>query len=545
MSGMHTSWLPDLSTLATAPRASRGVPTGMQQPQQQDPPLQRADFGPDAKWDIDMLSPDQLAEVLGRSLQLETLPTDPNAGFLQQTAHMQTQNRRAYYRMICRRALQLQLIARGTKTTTVMLQLYKDLALLMRADPIELTNWEADNDAHYANIKHEVEERCKYFKFLQSGTGALGLHIPQGMGDAWSAGEAAAYALKFHPPAEPAIVTLARAVWYCKHRRTAEAIYMAIHWLLRMQHQVPEDKITFEEAPTRFPTHGLYTLMGEAQPQTALWHLLNTQTPLAPVGAGVGINTQGRLTDGQIAELSTDAVQNNLPHAVDELRAERNHAFTVPEVRWMVRDAVIYANARLLLAILHRDNLKTVDFNPDPQYGEDPLDASMAVYAQADFFEHAFGRMVTPEQAALLYLPFEAATLNPFVPAHPELFEPNPNNALLVANRIEAHVKRETKRVDELRYDHLLEWIQSERYRGAQPDVGPLPPRTFFSLVNIPGHPLPELEIYMLVWWLLKKMPNGGPQNWYEETAKLFPRITTAHYRTSLRTDYPTVDFQW
>ena len=561
MSGMHASWLPDLSTLAARPRASRRVPTGMQQPQQNaappDPPLQPADFGPEANWDIDMLSPDQLAEILGKSLQLEELPTDPNAGFLHTVGHMNAVSTRAYRRMICRRALQLQLIAKGTKTKTVMLQLYKDLALLMQVDPVELTNWENDNDAHYARVKRDVEERCKYFMFLSYGTGYL-LQLNAMMSQLWGAGEAATYVLKFHPPGEPAIATLARAVWYCKNRRTSHMIHDAIHWLFRMQHQLPESQAPFGETPTPFPTHGLYTLMDEAQPQTALWHFLNTQTPLAPVGAGVGMATQGRLTDTEISELINDAVQMNLPHAVDELREERQHTLTVAEVSYFVRDAVNYANGRLLLAVMHRDHLKGVPINGNPQLDVDP--ETWDVYAQADMFVNAFSRTDTPEKAALLYLPFEAATLNPFVPAHPELFQPNPNNSLLIANQIEAHVKRETKRLGELRYDHLLTWIKAWELVPENPLSAAFSfftPPVLSSLANIPGHPLTQEQLYTLVWWLLGQMPDGARRDtrvtrqywayepWYAATAKLFPLITAAQNRDILRKDYPNVDFKW
>ena len=512
-----------------------------------DPSLQRNDYGPDSQWAIDALDPELLAHLLGNSLRFVDPPTNPRAGLIQTPEHMQPREDPVYYEMLCKRVLQLQSIARGTRTTTVMLQLYKDLALLMRVDPEELRKWEEDNDDYYARIKIDVVDRCKFLHNVNARNDAIAgapleSVINETAGTVLNAG-----------PGEPYDVRLARALWYCKHAiDKRKSLLNAIRTLFRCQEAVPESQkdhvVPLLVVP--FPTHGVYTLGNPSTPATALGHFL----ALPPSQTTRG---NWRLYPSDIRHLMGIAVMYNLPEAVDELRAYAPNVQEPMSVAQLLKKATDYANPALMLALLHRDNVV-----PQIVHGEfHPL------YVQADFLKLSFYAVDSAEKAALLYLPFAAAVHTdakaPFAPAYPNLFEPNPNGSPLVANRIAAYVTTETKRLDEFRYDYLKHIIKKSPWDVDERDMGSFHQKrldSFKALVNVEGRQPPtNEEATEILEDALERMTKEGtsftkigPRStspfklaWLNVLKDLCSHVTLPLTRQELLDRFPTFPFPW
>ena len=583
MDGRHMSRLPNLSTLVTSsPRSScrRGpatrdqaptgvitvppkwIPTGMQQgddaeapeppepPAPPDPPLQRNNYGPGSKWAIDALDPELLAHLLGNSLRFEDPPTNPRAGLIQTPEHMQPREGPVYYETLCKRVLQLQSIARGTRTRTVMLQLYKDLSLLMRVDKVELRRWEKDKDDYFARIKIDVEDRCKFLQKLNAKEAAIAGAPPE-----WVINQKAGKVLS-EGPVEPYDARLARALWYCKHAINKEkSLRNAIQTLFRCQEAVPESqKAYINPLPVvRFPTHGVYTLGNPPTTATALGHFLALQ-PSQPTNRG-----NWRLDAIDIVDLIATAVTHNLPEAVDELRAHTPNTQNAGKVGHFLKTAVTFANPALMLAILHRDNLTR-----QIVHGElHPL------YVQADFLKRSFYAVDSAEKAALLYLPFAAAVRTnakaPFAPAYPNLFEPNPDSSHLVANRIAAYVTTETNRLDDFRYDYVKRIINvtvPSPWNVDERDMGSLQKHLdrFKALVNVEGRrPPTNDEATEILEDALDRMTQEGTsftkmdtlstqpllRAWFNVLKDLCSHVTLPHKRKHLLNKFPTFPFPW
>lgn len=522
-------------------------PEPPESPTPPDPLLQRNNDGPDSQWAIDALDPELLAHLLGNSLRFEDPPTNPRAGLIQTPEHMQPREGPVYYEMLCKRVLQLQSIAKGTRTRTVMLQLYKNLAHLMKVDKVELTRWEKDKDDYYARIKIDVVDRCKFLHDVNARnagfTGApLESVINETAGTVLNAG-----------PGEPYDVRLARALWYCKHAINKRlSLLNAIRTLFRCQEVVPESQNAHKPLlpVVRFPTHGVYTLGNPSTTATALGHFL----ALPPSQTTRG---NWRLDPSDIRHLMEMAVIYNLPEAVDELRAYAPNVQGPDNVGHLLKTATNYANRALMLALLHRDNLV-----PQIVHGE-----SYPLYVQADFLKLSFNAVDSAEKAALLYLPFAAAVHTdakaPFAPAYPNLFEPNPNGSPLVANRIAAYVTTETNRLDEFRYDYLKDIIKKSPWDVDQRDMGSFHQKrldSFKALVNVEGRrPPTNNKANEILKDALDRMTKEGtsftkigPRStsplklaWFDVLKDLCSHVTLPLTREELRNRFPTFPFPW
>ena len=150
--------------------------------QQQDERAARAEArarrrGPPAP-DWNDVTEDNLASFLSKSLTLNSEEHDAgdseehDAGAFTMNSPANTRNESVKFRMLCLRALKLQTIAHSTATQTVALQLYKELAVLMKVDPAELSKWEASDADHFARIKDDIENRCQWFQIRPTAPGA-------------------------------------------------------------------------------------------------------------------------------------------------------------------------------------------------------------------------------------------------------------------------------------------------------------------------------------------------------------------------------------
>ena len=513
--------------------------------QQQDERAARAEArarrrGPPAP-DWNDVTEDNLASFLSKSLTLNSEEHDAgdseehDAGAFTMNSPANTRNESVKFRMLCLRALKLQTIAKSTATPTVALQLYKELAVLMKVDPAELSKWEANDADHFARIKDDIENRCSWFQIRPTAPGADTLIA-----------EAAEKELKEDRTAlgEPFLPKLARAVWYCKwaHKmgvqHGVETAKRAIRTLFWLQHDVPAPPNRVVLRPVRLDdTRNKKYMLGTPQQveRTALGHLLAT-APHTPV--------THRFTLNDLNGLQHYAAQYNLPEAVVELRTYKPNVMRLEVLRFAVEHAVAYGNEALLLALLHRDNMENF--------------MTLPVYVQGDVFNHSYKNVSSAQQAQMLYLPFRT-TETPFAPAHPDLYWPHAGTDIEDGGgpqRLKEYTDGEMAYIDTQRYNYLKEMFTQNWY-GLEDRFSEGRLDRFKALVNVEGRPPPNddkataifdeafsrIPHYGSLFHAASEMATPLMQAWLDALGGLLPHITRSGNREHLRDKFPLYPF--
>lgn len=480
---------------------------------------------------------DDLATILSKSLTLNSEEHD--AGAFTMNSPASTRNESVKFRMLCLRTLKLQTIAHSTATPHVALQLYKELAVLMKVDPAELRKWEANDADHFARIKEDIERRCQWFQIRPTMSHNADALIAK----------AAEVELKKDRTAlgEPFLPKLARAVWYCKwaHKMGQAQPYVetamkAIRTLFWLQHDVPATPThtVFFDQPVRLDDtrNEKYMLGTPPVERTALGHLLATALPTPETH---------RFTLNQLNTLMLDAAQYNLPEAVVELREYKPNMMRREMLRLAVEHAVEYGNEALLLALLHRNNAGS-------------LLISFPWYVQADVFNHSFKKVSSAQQAQMLYLPFRT-TDTPFAPAHPDLFWPHAGTDTEDGGgpqRLKDYVDGEMVYLDRARYKYLKEMLTQNWY-GSEDRWSQERLDRFLALVNVEGRPPPTTPTATAIFEeALDRIPHYGSlfstasemvtplmQAWLEALGALLPHIVWSDSKARLLAKFQLYPF--
>ena len=508
--------------------------------------------GPPAP-DWNDVNEDDLASILSKSLTLNSEEHDAGAFTMNSPAN--TRNESVKFRMLCLRTLKLQTIAHSTRTPTVALQMYKELAVLMKVDPAELRKWEANDADHFARIKDDIENRCQWFQIrpamshnadtLIAEAAEMELKENQRSSLTKPQGEEAPTTLY-----EPFLSKLARAVWYCKwaHKMGQAQPYVetaikAIRTLFWLQHDVPATPTYPAPAdrPVRLDdTRNKKYMLGDPEQieRTALGHLLATALP-TPL--------THRFTPNQLNTLQHYAAQYNLPEAVVELRTYEPNVMRSDVLRFAVERAVEYGNEALLLALLHRDNMETF--------------AGYPVYVQGDAFNQSYEKVSSAQQAQMLYLPFQTiqTTETPFAPAHPDLFWPHAGTDTEDGGgpqRLKEYVDGQMAYIDTLRYKRLKEMLTQKLFFTGDPWSQERLDR-FKALVNVEGRRPPnDNEATYMFNAAFSRIPHYGSlfhaasematplmREWLEALGDLLPHITWSGNKKYLRGKFPLYPF--